>query len=151
MSIFSDAEKVEIDSLLSEAFDSFKERLVIYKTPTKAYVQTTPSNFNFAFGGQQADFQEEYVTNSGAFYGTIEYIDQQDNQQLIHIPQNSEVQLNKGIVRLGVSGAEAAGYLQDCEKIVFDNKDFRRISDVMPRGMFSRNFYDCWLQKIDNG
>ena len=151
MSIFSDAEKAEMDALLNEAFDSFKERLIIYKTPTKAFVETVPSNFNFAFGGQQAAFQEEYITNSGEFYGTIEYIDQQDNQQLQHLPQDTPVQLSKGIVRIGVSGAEAASYLQDCEKIVFDNRDFRRISDVMPRGLFSRNFYDCWLQKIDNG
>lgn len=149
--MFTDAEKAEAEALLGEAFDSYKEKIVIYKTPTTAFVGTASSNFNFAFGGEQPAAQMEYVTQSGEFWATVEYVDQEDDQKMFHPLNNGNIQLPYGDVRISTTGETAKDFLESCEKIVLDGKDFRRVSDVMPRGLFSRGGYDCWLKKIDNG
>lgn len=148
--MFTAAEKAEIDALAGVPYETFKERVVIYKTPTTAFVASAASNFNFAFGVQQPAAQTQYVTQSGEFYVTIEYVDQEDDQQL-YKALNTPLEQAYGDVRLSSSGSLAKDFLENCEKIVLDGKDFRRISDIMPRGMFSRQFFDCWLKKIDNG
>lgn len=149
--MFTDAEKAEATELLGLAFDGFKERIVIYKTPTTTFVASAGSNFNFGYGDQQPAASVEYVTNSGEFWATIEYVDQQDNQQLFHALRNANIQQPYGDVRISTSGDTAREYLEQCEKIVLDGKDFRRVTDIMPRGLFARDNFDCWLKKIDNG
>ncbi len=146
--MFTDAEKAEAEALLGEAFATYKETVIIYKTPTETIIES--SDYIFGFQDQPA-LTKTYVSQSGQFYATIEYIDQTDNQQLANIPFNSPVSKNLGFVRMSVSGSAARAYLEDVKKIVFDGKDFLRVSDIMPRGLFSRQGFDCWLQKIDNG
>ena len=148
--MFSDIEKAEIEALLGEAFDAFKEKILIYKTPTTTYVSTQANNFNFAWGAEQPAADVSYTTASGEFWATVEYVDQEDDQKLYHA-LNTPLKQPYGDVRISTSGTEAKNFLEDCEKIVLDGKDFRRVSDVMPRGIFNRNYFDCWLKKIDNG
>ncbi len=149
--MFTDAEKSELEGLLSEAFDAFKERIVIYKTPVTAYISSERTNFNFAFGENQADIDVDYITNSGEFWATVEYAAQSNSQKLLFPVPQSNLLMPYGDVRISTSGDLARSFLEECEKIVLDGKDFRLNSDIMPRGLFGRNGFDCWLKKIDNG
>lgn len=149
--MFTDAEKLEAEALLGEAFDSYKERIIIYKTPATAFVASSSSNFNFGFGEEQPAASVEYVTQSGEFWATIEYMDHEADQQMFYAKPDAPIQQPYGDVRIATTGEIARDFLENAEKIVFDGKDFRRVSDVMPRGLFSRQGFDCWLKKIDNG
>lgn len=148
--MFSAAEMSEAESLLGEAFDSFKEYIVIYKTANKTIISTNGS-FNFAFGLEQPDISTAKVVQSGRFHATVEYSDTRDDQRLDTSDANIPALQEKGWVRISISGASGADFLQNSEIVKIDGKDFRRQSDMLPRGLWNRNSYDCWLQKIDNG
>ena len=149
--MFSSAEMLEAESLLGEAFDSFKETITIFKTPLKTIVSTVSSDYNFAFGMEQPSISISEVVQSGSFYATVEYADTRDDQRLSFPDQNMPVKQNQGWGRISISGASGADFLRKAEVVKIDGRDFNRQSDVLPRGLFSRNSYDCWLQKIDNG
>ena len=145
MDLFTATEKAEIASLQDDVFDTFKEKIVIFQTPLETYVATTNTNFNFAFEDQQPLNNVTYTIVSGQFDATIEYVDQQDNQQLNKI-DNSRITTTDGYVRICVSG-DANNYLKDAKNITFDGDSFVIVSDKRPRGIFVRKYFDYFLQK----
>jgi len=149
--MFSTQEQAEIEALLGEAFDSFKEKIVIYSTPTVAFVASATSDYNFAFGAGQPASAATYVTNSGEFWATVEYVDSESHQHLAYPVDQGPLKQPQGEVRIATSGQAARDMLMNAEKIVLDGIDYRRSTDIIHRGMFSRNYFDCWLTKIDNG
>jgi len=149
--MFDANEMNEAEALLGEAFASFKETITIFKTPLKTILSTSSSSFNFAFGMEQPSVSISEVVQSGSFYATVEYADTREDQRLNFPDQNVPVKQNQGWVRISISGTSGADFLRKAEVIKIDGRDFNRQSDVLPRGLFSRNYYDCWLQKIDNG
>lgn len=147
--MFSSDEELEAESLLGEAFDAYKEQLTLYKSPRATVVAS--AGYNFAFGLSQPSIAATHVTQSGVFYGTIEYTDTRDGELLSAPSVNTPISQPKGWVRLSVSGAAAGAFLEASEVFVIDGKDFHRQSDVLRRGLFTRDGWECWLQKIDNG
>lgn len=141
------AEKDEAEELLNLAPSSFAEEIVIYKSPLETFASDT--SFNFAFGGGANE--PIYTPQSGVFWGTVEYTDQQDNQYIKYNPADALAAQPKGYVRLSVSGVEAREFLRDARLISFDGMNFKPSSDLVFRGLFNREVWtDCWLNKIDN-
>ena len=141
------AEKLESDELLNLAPASFAEYITVYKRPLVTSTQTDA--FNFTFGGQGSE--STFTPQSGRFLGTVEYIDQHDNQQIRYSPSDSPAQQLQGYVRLSLSGAEARSFLRDAQVIQFDNMNFVIESDLLYRGLFNRDVWtDCWLSKSDD-
>lgn len=151
MSFLTNSERNEIRAMEGELFDTFKEEILLYKAPTKTFLVKTQgaSDFNFAYGAElEADNPNvTYVPASGTFWATIEYVDQQDNQQT-EFANNSNPVLPKGIVKVCVSGTTAKDFMSASEKIFFDGENFTILSDIRPRGMFERQYYEFWLQKF---
>lgn len=140
------AERAELESMYDIPFDFFKEQIAIVKTPISIFVASGP-NFNFIFDEEQPDSQQTYTYQSGVFWATVEYIDNRDGQRL-GAPMDSNINKLEGFVRISVTG-DAKAYLDQYETINFDNQRFKKISDLQPRGIASRRYFDCWLQKID--
>lgn len=146
--MLSAAEKAECDLMINDAPATFGEYITIFKSPVET--NNSETNFNFAFAGQKGE--STYTVQSGRFFGTIEYTDEQDNQYIKYHPADSLAATPKGFVRLSVSGTEAREFLSDARVIKFDGMNFKPASDLIFRGLFSRDIWtDCWLNKIDNG
>lgn len=151
MSFLTDSERDEIRAMQGELFDTFKEEILLYKAPSKTFLVKTQeaSDYNFAYG-VQLDVDNSNVTyapTSGTFWATIEYVDQQDNQQTEFV-NNANPLLPKGIVKVCVSGTTARDFMKSSKKIFFDGENFTILSDIRPRGMFEREYYEFWLQKF---
>ncbi len=146
--MFTDAERLEAEMLLGEGFSTYQENILIYKTP-KISTTSSDSTFTFGFDNQQPGVVSTYVSESGVFLATVEYENSQANQPLTFELPNVNMVQPKGTVKISVSGSAAKEFLQDCEKIVIDGKSFRISSDIVARGLFDRDFYDCWLEKLD--
>ncbi len=145
--MFTAAEKAELEEMSREPFNSFKEQIIIFKTPTAALISST-NNYNFAYQ-QQPALVASTITQSGAFWATIEYVTTEGGQTLDNQHPNFNFQQPLGTVRLSVSGALALDFITNSEKIVLDGKPFRRTSDIVFRGLFNRDYFDCWLTKIN--
>ncbi len=144
--MFSPEEMAEINEMEMEPFDSFKETIVIYRTPDIAYISNGP-NFNFAYSSDQPAVTATNIIRSGAFEATVEYLDNVGEQQLLHPDRDSANTVPKNFLRLGVTG-DARDYLTQVEKVVIDGMSFIPASDARPRGMFTRRYYDYFFQKI---
>lgn len=131
------------DALWNLPFNFFKETIVIYKTPQEVYI-SSDSNFNFFYGEKSPGVEKTYITQSGVFEATIEYIDQEDNQKRNYVPTDNPAVNTEAKVRITV-GTGAAAFLNECEKITFDGNNFRVLSDQQPRGMFTRSQINLWL------
>ena len=142
------AEKLESDLMLNQAPASFGEWIPIFKSPIET--NNSEADFNFAFAGQRGE--TTYTVQSGLFFGTVEYADQQDNQYIKYNPASSLAAQPKGFVRVSLSGSEARAFLMDAQVIKLDGMNFKPASDLVFRGLFDRDVWtDCWLNKIDNG
>ena len=149
MSFLSDREKAEIDGMLGECFLTFAEPIVIYKTPTVTYINEKP-DYNFFYDESQPGLESSYISQIFSGSGTIEYLDDRDNQRIGHFNPNQPITLPQGYVRLSISGSgNPRDFLKDAQKIVFDGENFKLVSDLLYRGMFVRNFTDCYLQRIE--
>jgi hypothetical protein len=147
MPFLTDAQKSAAQLMLETAPDTFKEPLYIFQTPTQTVVAKN-ANYIWAFGNNQPEITVENVTNSGVYWGTVEYMDSESLQR-IPFPAGSELAKKEGLVRISVSGQLAYEALLGSEKIVFDGQNFQRARDIFPRGLFTRTFFDVWLFKID--
>lgn len=144
---FSQIEKDDATALLAEAFGGFKEEILIYRTSQVAFVSTDTS-FNFAYGPNQPSAEVNYTPVSGVVWGTVEYIDREDDQRRHYPHPEANVKQPEGDVRIGISGLYARNLLMGAEKVILDGQQFKIASDIMPRGIFQRDYYDCWLVHI---
>lgn len=134
--------------MLNTVFDTFKEPISIYKTATETFISSS-NDYNFVFGGNNgAEVTTNYIVNSGVFQATVEFIDQQDNQNKSNEPSDTPFLSPKGKIHISLE-IGAREFMRGCEKIMFDNESYRVISCPMARGIFARNFVDFWLEPID--
>lgn len=140
-------QKLQIDGLLGQCFLTFAEPIVLYKTPLVTYINQNP-NYTFTEDERQPGMESVYVPQIFSGSGTIEFLDDRDNQRVGHFNPNQPVSLPQGYVRLSISGSgDVRDFLRDSEKIVLDNENFKLVSDLLYRGMFTRAFTDVYLQK----
>ncbi len=148
MSFFTEEEKAEAVSMLNEAFNTFKEQIYVYQSPEQTVISTDP-NYVWSFGNDQPDIQVTNTTQSGVFWATVEYMNNESLQRIDHSIFNESILSKQGLVRISVSGVEAFNFLKKAEKITFDDQNFKVVSDLQRRGLFTRDFSDLWLSKID--
>ena len=143
---FSADEIAEMNEMYAELFDSFKEEIVIYRTPTTALISVGPS-YNFSFGANQPSLESVNVIRSGSFWATVEYLDNIGAQQIVHPSRDTAVAVPKTFIRIGVTG-DARDYITQIEKLVIDGSSFEPASDPYARGIINRSYYDYFFKKI---
>lgn len=150
MNFLSDSERLEIDDMYSASFLTFCEPIVMYKNPNITYINEKP-DYNFFYNEMQPGVESTYIPQVFSGSGTIEFLDDRDNQQLDNFSPNQPVVLPKGYVRLSISGSgNARDFLKGSEKIVFDGENYKLVSDLLYRGVFRRDFTDVFLQRFEN-
>ena len=72
-SYISDTEKAAVVTIFDNIFDTFTQRLVIYKESLKTSNSNNNANFSFGFGESQADEAFTYTEVTGVFPANIRY------------------------------------------------------------------------------
>ena len=148
-SFLSQEEKNECINLWSGAFNTFSEMITIYKTPDRTLVSSDPTQFNYYYGQSSVGQTIAYTPQSGNFAATVEYIDSRLAERLGFNPKESPAKSYEGVIRITV-GTDAKAFLDNLDKIVFDNINFRIWSDITYRGMFGpRTQFDYFLRRIE--
>lgn len=147
-SYLSDAAKTWSNDQFNNLHATFSRPITIYKTAQQTVVLTNPEN-NYLF--QQAPFNSvvETVIQSGIANARILYGKKQSEVQFggAGYAQN-QIQLAEGEVRIRLDPTGTA-LLADAKRISFDGTTFDSITSKRPHGLFSPNFNDFYLKKLN--
>lgn len=147
-SLLTPAQKQKAESLLDAVFDTYKRDVIIYKTPLATIVYSDPSyNYSYAPEISQQDSQT-YTPQSGVLSATITYIKSEDAHKLDFLKADARFVATKSVVKICVR-EDGKNLLQNTERIEFDNRNYNLLTTFRPRGLFSPNYYDFWLQAVD--
>lgn len=128
--------KQQAEAMWLLPFELYKELVTVYKTPTQVFVSSSNPTFNFAYGADSPGVDLSYVTQSGQIYATIDFVDQEDNNQFKFANSNSHNVVSEQKVKMCFNSGDFH-YFQNCEKVVIDNRNFRILSDYQNRGAIS--------------
>ena len=136
-SLISDTEKQKLTGNFTDIFDTFKREIVIHKAPRKVISQVNTASL-FGYGDPASSVNYSYEPVSGIFSATIRYDMNQETERLADIPQN----ISLGNVYIKVQEG-AKNYINKgkTEKITFDNKSFKIISEDANKSFLDSKFY----------
>jgi len=133
----SETEKNNLTGIFNDIFDTFKREIVIHKEPKKVISQVNTSSL-FGYGDPASSINYSYTPVSGVFQATVRYNLEQETERLADIPSNVSV----GGVFIKVQ-EPARNYINKgkTEKITFDNKSFKVISEDANKSFLNSKFY----------
>jgi hypothetical protein len=136
-SLISSTEKKNLTGIFTDIFDTFKREIVVHKEPKKVISQVNTSSL-FGYGDPASSVNYSYQPVSGVFDATIRYDLNQQTERLGDIPQNVSV----GHVYIKVQ-EETKVYINKgkTEKITFDNKSFKIVSEDANKSFLDSKFY----------
>ena len=136
-SLISDAEKQKLTGIFTDIFDTFKREIVVHKEPRKVISQVNTASL-FGYGDPASSLNYTYEPVSGVYSATIRYDMNQETERLADIPQN----ISMGNVYIKVQ-ENARDYINKgkTEKITFDNKSFKIISEDANRSFLDSKVF----------
>lgn len=147
MSLLTDAEKTQINSIFDELHDTFKRTVTVYRIGKTALV-ATDSSFNGIYEktlGKQGNSKPAYTTTT--ISARIKYFSKAElagpdlqGQTGIYIPS--------GTVRLKVTAADYES-LKGAEKIEIDGQLYKLLAMPVAIGPFGVNHWAIYLTRSD--
>tara|TARA_R100000008_G_scaffold86870_1_gene82225 strand:+ start:3683 stop:4123 length:441 start_codon:yes stop_codon:yes gene_type:complete len=136
-SLISDTEKNNLTGIFNDIFDTFKRTITVHKEP-KRVVDSVNTASLFGYGDPASSVNYTYVPQSGIYDATIRYNLDQTQETLGDIPQY----VSEGAVYIKVQ-REARDYINKgkTEKITFDNKSFKVISEDANKSFLNSEFF----------
>ena len=135
--LISETEKNSLTGIFNDIFDTFKRQIVVHKEPKKVVSQVNTASL-FGYGDPASSINYTYVPVSGVFDATIRYNLDQDEERLGDIPNDVAI----GGVFIKVKET-ARDYINKgkTEKITFDNKSFKVVSEDANKSFLNSKFY----------
>jgi len=136
-SLISNTEKNNLTGIFNDIFDTFKRQIVVHKEP-KRVVSSINTAAIFGYGDPSSSVNYTYVPQSGIYDATIRYNLDQTQETLGDIPQY----VSEGGVYIKVQ-QEARDYINKgkTEKVTFDGKSFKVISEDANKSFLNSKFY----------
>ena len=136
-SLISTTEKNNLTGIFNDIFDTFKREIVIHKEP-KRVVSSINTAAIFGYGDPSSSVNYTYVPQSGVYEATIRYNLDQTVDRLGEIPQY----ISEGGVFIKVQ-EPARNYINKgkTEKVTFDNKSFKVVSEDANKSFLNSKFY----------
>jgi len=144
-SLISSGDKESFQNSYLDFFDTFKEAIVIYKTPKKVFSNSsTPGVYGY---GEQSNVKNyTSVPVSGLFSGIVTYSNDQINEPL----SDANERLSDGEIMIEVSG-DARNYIKDGVTTLIDiaGVKFTIKSSERRRNFLDLEFYSFKLKVTD--
>ena len=144
-SLISSTDRESFQNSYLDFFDTFKEAIVVYKTPKKVFSNSsTPGVYGY---GEQSNVKNyTSVPVSGLFSGIVTYSNDQINEPL----SDANERLSDGEIMIEVSG-DASNYIKNgvTTLIDIDGVKFTVKSSERRRNFLSLEFYSFKLKVTD--
>ena len=136
-SLISETEKNNLTGIFNDIFDTFKREIVIHKEPKKVISQVNTASL-FGYGDPASSVNYSYQPVSGVFQATIRYNMEQATERLGDIP--SQVSIGGVFIKVQEPAKDFINKGKT-EKITFDNKSFKIISEDANKSFLNSKFY----------
>lgn len=152
-SLISDSDKITLESIMLDVFDTFKRPISVYSAPEKLYVSTDPNFSRFGQFGQNNEFEQEDINqqNVQTIYAVILYsknpaFEQFNKDQTggSYEPlkiKDSQIQVR---IRVDSIGNEI---MKGAKLINLDGRDFRPDSPSRGHGLFTTTRWDYYFKE----
>jgi len=144
-SLISSTDRESFENSYLDFFDTFKEAIVVYKTPKKVFSNSsTPGVYGY---GEQSNVKNyTSVPVSGLFSGIVTYSNDQINEPL----SDANERLSDGEIMIEVSG-DARNYIKDGVTTLIDiaGVKFTIKSSERRRNFLDLEFYSFKLKVTD--
>lgn len=150
-SLINDGDKSALQAAFNDIHDTFAREIKFIKDAQKVILSTDP-NYNYLYNnvrGQVSSVKYDIIEKT--FKARILYIGKQ-NEDLFDGEAGAQIKVDNhvGEVRIKVD-AEGYSYLKETKRCEFDGRKFSVVSDEMPHGLFTPQFYTFYLKPIDEG
>ena len=136
-SLISETEKNNLTGIFNDIFDTFKRDIVVHKEPKKVISQINTSSL-FGYGDPASSVNYTYQPVSGVFQATIRYNLEQETERLGDIP--SQVSVGGVFIKVQETARDFINKGKT-EKVTFDNKSFKVISEDANKSFLNSKFY----------
>lgn len=148
-SYFTDAEKTEIETVMSNVFDSFKEstQLTFYKKDKRVVVMHDP-NYDAGWDDDQGT-SVTHTEQSDTFDAWVWYPDEQDMPTFFPDTNDEGLKFTqeKGIIKIKVRDG-GKNYLDGVERVLAHGNEYRLIKGAAGVGFFEPKFWTYYLQRL---
>jgi len=136
-SLISETEKNNLTGIFNDIFDTFKRDIVVHKEPKKVISQVNTSSL-FGYGDPASSVNYTYEPVSGVFQATIRYNLDQETERLGDIP--SQVSVGGVFIKVQETARDFINKGKT-EKVTFDNKSFKVISEDANKSFLNSKFF----------
>jgi len=136
-SLISETEKNNLTGIFNDIFDTFKRDIVVHKEPKKVISQINTSSL-FGYGDPASSVNYTYQPVSGVFQATIRYNLDQETERLGDIP--SQVSVGGVFIKVQETARDFINKGKT-EKVTFDNKSFKVISEDANKSFLNSKFF----------
>ena len=136
-SLISETEKNNLTGIFNDIFDTFKRDIVVHKEPKKVISQINTSSL-FGYGDPASSVNYTYQPVSGVFQATIRYNLEQETERLGDIP--SQVSVGGVFIKVQETARDFINKGKT-EKVTFDNKSFKVISEDANKSFLNSEFF----------
>ena len=136
-SLISETEKNNLTGIFNDIFDTFKRDIVVHKEPKKVISQINTSSL-FGYGDPASSVNYTYQPVSGVFQATIRYNLEQETERLGDIP--SQVSVGGVFIKVQETARDFINKGKT-EKVTFDNKSFKVISEDANKSFLNSKFF----------
>jgi hypothetical protein len=144
-SLISAQEIADYHQAINDHFDTFKRNITIYKTPIKKIISSETNPQMIGYQDNSIEEQIEYISQSQTFEAIISY---QDPLRMDLVEQ-IQIKTNSPLISIKVR-KEARDYILNdkTEKITFDEKSFKIITNDIPKSYQGLFYYFFYLEEI---
>jgi hypothetical protein len=151
-SLFSDSEKIELASLLTDVADTFERPLIVYKSPNRVFLYENENDFSRFVANNQnliTSEQNEFVKHE--IPARILYSKRLKEELLKPYVGGAfdegqlKLEAEKADVRIKIK-AEYLDVFKDVKEVELDNNRFKVDGPKRPHGLFTNDFYTFYLK-----
>jgi hypothetical protein len=151
-SYLSEATKTWANDQFNNLHETFKRPITIWKTAEQIIIAQNPEN-NWMFASAPFNSETVVVQQSGVFgarilYGKKEALTPINSIQFRNTTEQNNLWLQEGEVRIRLDPTGTA-FLQGAKKVTFDDTVFEIVTSKRPHGLFTPNFNDFTLRKVN--
>ncbi len=150
--LFSPSQKAAFEQTQRDIHDTFARPITIFKNSQKTVIFSNPDH-NFIFDAGPNQTVTEDVIVSGTFNARILYKPDQKDEMFkggdgnLNQTQNfQEMQLGEVRLKLDITGRN---FLLDAKRVEFDGEIFNITSAQRPHGLFTPQFYNFYLTRLN--
>jgi hypothetical protein len=141
--LISDEQRNVYQAAFKDIHDTFSRKAIVYKTPKRIVLSTTP-DYNFMYTDAQEALDVQYIPVSGEINVRVKWLNPAELKGIKDIKE----EIHGNIVRLKIHKDDLY-WFDDWKRVEIDGKVVQYFGTSQPHGLFEPNFYTVYLEQSE--